>query len=56
MIQTDVMAQLHAAAVQLEKISNMLYEANLYEAGREAKRLSEIVFEEHSQLLIPPAP
>jgi len=56
MVQTEMMVQLYEAAMQLEEISETLTEANLYEAGREAKRLSDVVFEEHGRLQTPPAP
>jgi hypothetical protein len=56
MVQTEMMTQLYKVGIQLEEISEMLFEANLYEAGRKAKRLSEYVLEEYNHMQTPPAP
>ncbi len=56
MVQTDIMVQLYDAAMKLEEVSTVLFEANLDDASREASRLADVVLEEHSRLQTPPAP
>lgn len=53
MVQTDRMVQLYDAAMKLEEVSTVLFEANLDDASREASRLADVVLEEYNRLQTP---